>query len=144
MYFPKNRWKLTKYWGYLSLFFYLPAKQDFWSKISSQQPAGSNFGVKARFWKKLNNCYRFLVPVCRTVFERIHRKTWIIDVSLKTQIYRSVRSKNGVVRGRLPQRNESQFWVRASELHPLSVSVMREIINVQVGQCGNQIGYKVV
>ena len=24
------------------------------------------------------------------------------------------------------------------------LNVMREIINVQVGQCGNQIGYKVV
>lgn len=55
-----------------------------------------------------------------------------------------VRSKNGEDSGRLPQRNEPQFWVRESELHPLPVSVMREIINVQVGQCGNQIGYKVV
>jgi len=27
---------------------------------------------------------------------------------------------------------------------PLVACVMREIINVQVGQCGNQIGYKVL
>lgn len=44
----------------------------------NNQPAGSNFGVKARFSKNFNNSYRFLVPVlilARTVFERIHRRT---------------------------------------------------------------------
>lgn len=52
---------------------------------------------------------------------------------------------NGVESDRLPQRNEPVLWARASEQHLFSVGyVMREIINVQVGQCGNQIGYKVV
>ena len=46
---------------------------------------------------------------------------------------------------RLPQRNEPVLWARASEQHLFFIGyVMREIINVQVGQCGNQIGYKVV
>lgn len=55
---------LAKYWGHFILCKKKWQKNgDHKAKIRCQQPAGSNFGVKARFLKNFNNSYRFLVPV---------------------------------------------------------------------------------
>lgn len=132
----------TQYWGHFIYYFFLsPGKM----RIRCQQPAGSNLGVKARFSKNFNNptgfwfLFWFTHGFWKDSQQNMNNWCFAQDADLSI-----VRSKNGVDSGRLPQRNEPQLWVRASEQHLLPFCVMREIINVQVGQCGNQIGYKVV
>ncbi len=77
-----------------------------------------------------------------TSSHRAHPLTPTTHSALKASSYFQRRSKTPTASDKEKRRQATQEDTRTSEAHK-SQSTMREIIHVQVGQCGNQIGSKV-